>query len=189
MNLVHRWLCSSGRWRRTVEQHVVPWVLDGLELGPRVLEVGPGYGAATDVLRARLPHLACVEIDPSLARGLARRAAPGRLDVVCGDGTALPLPAATFDTALCFTMLHHVAPRERQDRLLKEVARVLRPGGVFLGVDSLESRWLRRIHWFDTLEPVDPSTFAERLEAAGFARAEVALNPYAFRFRAWKAAD
>ena len=32
MNLIHRWLCSSNRWRQTVEQHIVPWTLDGVDL-------------------------------------------------------------------------------------------------------------------------------------------------------------
>lgn len=43
MNIVHRLLCSSERWKQTVKMHVLPWALEGLDLGANVLEVGPGY--------------------------------------------------------------------------------------------------------------------------------------------------
>src|SRR4029077_12251023 len=89
---------------------------------------------------------------------------------------------------LSFTMLHHVPCEAMQNRLLTEVARVLRPGGVFAGTDSLYSRSFRLLHLLDTMVVVDPDTFPERLRKAGFADARVdVLKPYAFRFRARKA--
>jgi SAM-dependent methyltransferase len=69
-----------------------------------------------------------------------------------------------------------------QDRLLTEVARVLRPGGVFVGVDGVDSRSLRVLHLFDTMVLVDPATFPRRLRAAGFTDVRVDVNGYAFRF-------
>jgi hypothetical protein len=42
------------------------------------------------------------------------------------------------------------------------------------------------IHLFDTLVLVDPEMLPRRLTAAGFENAKVDINPYAFRFRAWK---
>ena len=63
MNRVHRWLCRSARWQRTVETQILPWVLDGVDLGAEVLEVGPGPGITTELLCARVSHLTCVEID------------------------------------------------------------------------------------------------------------------------------
>ena len=101
----------------------------------------------------------------------------------------MSLPNASFDGAVCLTMLHHVASSALQDRLLAEVARVLRPGGVFAGTDSLYSFGFRLLHLFDTMVPVDPGGFRKRLEAAGFTEVEVDTNPYAFRFRARRPAD
>ena len=69
MNLAHRWLCSSPRWKQTVAVRM-PWVLEGLDLGANVLEIGPGYGATTDLLRGMVAHLTCVEVDRALAEGL-----------------------------------------------------------------------------------------------------------------------
>lgn len=186
MNLVHRWLCSSSRWQRTVEQHVLPWAPKGVNLGSQVLEVGPGYGATTTLLQRRAAQLTCVELDPKLAAHLRRRNPGMNVSIVCEDATKMSFPNASFDGAACFTMLHHVASAKLQDQLLGEVARTLRPGGVFAGTDSLDSRFFRLLHFHNTLVPIDPATFSARLEAAGFEKVYVEVNPYAFRFRAYK---
>jgi|SRR5712692_5838149 len=186
MNLVHRWLCRSARWKDTVEKYAMPWTLDKIDLGSNVLEVGPGPGVTTDLLRTRVEHLTCVEIDRALADSLARRMAGRNVTVLCEDASAMSIPAASFDGAVSFTMLHHVQSAALQDQLLTEVARVLRPGGVFAGSDSVYSTYLRLLHVFDTMVLVDPAGFPKRLEAAGFVDVQVDTNPYAFRFRAHK---
>jgi SAM-dependent methyltransferase len=187
MNLAHRWLCRSGYWRKAVESYILPWVLDGLDIGANVLEVGPGPGVTTDLLRIRAERLTCVEIDRAFADSLSRRLSGQNVTVVHQDATAMSFADAQFDGALCFTMLHHVPSKTLQNRLLTEVARVLRPGGVFAGTDSLYSRSFRLLHLFDTMVVVDPSTFPERLSKAGFTDVQVdVLKPYAFRFRARK---
>ena len=188
MNLAHRWLCGSAYWRKAVETYILPWVLDGLDIGANVLEVGPGPGVTTDLLRGRVERLTCVEIDRAFADSLSRRMIGKNVTVVRQDATAMSFPDATFDGAVSFTMLHHVPSEALQNRLLAEVARVLCPGGVFAGTDSLYSRSFRLLHLFDTMVVVDPSTFPERLRKAGFADVQVdVLKPYAFRFRSRKA--
>jgi SAM-dependent methyltransferase len=186
MNLIHRWLCSSARWKKVVETYILPWTLEGLSLGSDVLEIGPGPGVSTDLLRTRVAHLTAVESDRGFADKLRRRLGQS-VCVMWEDGTAMSLPDESFDGAVCFTMLHHVPSLAKQDRLLREVARVLRPGGLFAGTDSLYSRSFRLLHLFDTMVVVDPATFAARLEAAGFGEVHVdVMEPYAFRFRARK---
>ena len=186
MILVHRFLCSSSTWKATAEKFIVPWVLDGIDLGTHALEVGPGYGATTGVLLTRVERLTCVEIDSKLAEVLRRKMQKQNVTVVRQDATSLTFADASFDAALCFTMLHHVGSLTLQDRLLQQVARVLRPGGIFAGTDSLDSMSFRFLHWFDTCVVVPPDTFAARLQAAGFEDVSVESNPYAFRFRARK---
>jgi SAM-dependent methyltransferase len=186
MNLIHRWLCNSAGWRKTVETYILPWTLEGLNLGADVLEVGPGPGASTDLLHARVARLTCVETDHGFAEKLRRRLDQS-VCVMCEDATAMSLPDESFDGAVCFTMLHHVPSVAKQDRLLREVARVLRPGGLFAGTDSLYSRSFGLLHLFDTMVVVDPVTFPARLKAAGFGEVQVdVMEPYAFRFRAKK---
>ena len=188
MNLAHRWLCRSAYWRNRVETYILPWVLDSLDIGKNVLEVGPGPGVTTDLLRGRVERLTCVEIDRAFADSLSLRMSGQNVAVVRQDATAMSFPDATFDGAVCFTMLHHVPSEALQNRLLAEVARVLRPDGVFAGTDSLYSRSFRLLHLLDTMVVVNPSTFPERLMRAGFVDVHVdVLRPYAFRFRARKA--
>jgi SAM-dependent methyltransferase len=185
MNYFHRKLCSSTKWKEVTQRHALPWTLEEIDLGSEVLEIGPGYGVSTEVLLQQVPHLTCVESDPALADGL-RRKLNGSVSVRCEDATSMSLPSASFDGAVCFSMLHHLGSVEMQNMLFAEVSRVLRPGAVFAGTDSLKSHFMRLIHWFDTIVLVNPETLPQRLRAAGFEGVQVDVNPYAFRFRAWK---
>ena len=183
MNRLHRWYCRSGAWAATVRDEL-PWVLRGVELGDDVLEVGPGPGLTTDLLRQRAPRVTAIEIDPRLAGALRQRTLGQGVDVVTGDATAMPFQAARFSAVVSFTMLHHVSSPESQDRLLAEACRVLRPGGVFAGSDSTASFLFRLAHLGDTMILVDPDRLASRLQTAGFTDAQVRRGNRAFAFRA-----
>jgi SAM-dependent methyltransferase len=183
MNRLHRWYCRSDAWAATVRDQL-PWVLRGVELGDEVLEVGPGPGLTTDLLRKSASRVTAIEIDPRLAEALRQRTLGQGVEVVTGDATAMPFQAARFSAAVSFTMLHHVTSPELQDRLLAEVCRVLRPGGVFAGSDSTASFLFRLAHLGDTMVLVDPDRFVSRLQAAGFTDARVRRGNRAFSFRA-----
>ena len=183
MNRLHRWYCRSDAWAATVRDQL-PWVLRGVELGDEVLEVGPGPGLTTDLLRKRVSRVTAIEIDRRLAEALRQRTLGQGVEVVTGDATAMPFQAARFSAAVSFTMLHHVTSPELQDRLLAEVCRVLRPGGVFAGSDSTASFLFRLAHLGDTMVLVDPDRFVSRLQAAGFTDARVRRGHRAFSFRA-----
>jgi SAM-dependent methyltransferase len=171
--------CGSDEWRALVRESILPWALDDVDLGDDVLEVGPGYGATTDVLAESVAKLTAVEIDEELTRMLSDRFAENRAVVIVrGDATALEFPDGRFSAAASFTMLHHVETATLQDRLFAEVARVLRAGGVFVLGDSLASPELEAHHEGDTYNPVDPEYLPERLTAAGFVHASVKTNPF-----------
>lgn len=176
MNENHR-VCGSDEWRAYLRQEVLPRVLGDEDLGDDVLEVGPGYGAATDVLCERAARLTAVEIDPALVELLTERFAgrPG-VRIVEGDATDLPFPSGRFTGAGSFTMLHHVPTAELQDRLFAEVARVLRPGALFVAVDSVATPERQAGHVGDVYNPVDPGGLAPRLRRAGFAAADVEVT-------------
>ncbi len=178
MNENHKY-CGSDEWRAVVRDSIIPSALGDEDLGDDVLEVGPGYGATTDVLGASLPKLTAVEIDEELAAMLTDRfAGSSTVAIVQGDATALEFPDGRFTGAASFTMLHHVPTAELQDRLFAEVARVLRPGGVFVAGDGLRSPEVEKGHDGDTYNPVDPEGLPSRLEGAGFVDIEVKTNPY-----------
>ncbi|HEX4906621.1 MAG TPA: class I SAM-dependent methyltransferase [Acidimicrobiales bacterium] len=178
MNEAHA-ACGGEEWRAMIRDHILPWALGDIQLGDDVLEVGPGYGATTDVLRESVRRLTAVEIDDDLAAMLEERyAADDNVQILRGDATRLDLPDGHFSGAASFTMLHHVPTAELQDRLLAEVARVLRPGGVLVAGDSLASEELESHHDGDTYNPIDPDTLPDRLHAAGFADVEVKTNAF-----------
>ena len=127
-----------------------------------------------------------MEVDRDLAAALRHRLADTNVEVVCADATATGLHSDRFSAAVCLTMLHHVPSVDLQDRLFAEVHRLIRPGGVLVGQDSLASDELRELHVDDTYVPVDPETLGARLESVGFADVDVATNEYAVRFRATK---
>ncbi|MGH9470633.1 MAG: class I SAM-dependent methyltransferase [Terriglobia bacterium] len=187
MNRFHRWCCRSESWRKQLREEVLPWALDGINLPEgSALEVGPGPGLTTDFLQGRVAGLTAVELDSGLARALANRTAGTRVRVVNGDATQLPLRDRAFSSAFCFTMLHHVASPALQDRLFQEIFRTLKPGGVFIAVDSRSSLRMKLVHLWDTLVIVDPDALAGRLERAGFARANIKANGRRFRCVAWR---
>jgi len=152
---------------------MMPGVIGETQLGDDVLEIGPGPGLTTDWLRTRVPNLTAVEIDHRLAASLKERLAGTNVTVVHGDATRMPFPDGSFTSAVCFTMLHHVPSKALQDDLLRQTWRVLQSGAVFIGSDSIPTFIWNLAHVFDTRVPVDPESFSERLETAGFANVKV----------------
>lgn len=184
MNEIHLELCSSPEWAAYVEDELLPWALHGRDLGDDVLEVGPGPGLTTDVLRRRVARLTAVELDAALAAALAERLAGTNVSVVHADATATGLPAARFTAATCFTMLHHLPSTDHQNHLFAEVRRVLQPDGLFVGTDAIDTPDLRVLHVDDIFVPVEPEVLPSRLGDAGFVDVDVELVGDRVRFAA-----
>lgn len=181
MNEAHLRICSSAEWGKHVEETLFPWVLGEVALGDELIEVGPGPGLTTDLLRHKVQRLTAVEIDPALAEALATRLAGTNVEVVNTDATALPFEDGRFSAATSFTMLHHVPSAELQDQLLAELRRVVRPGGVLAGVDSLDSPAFRTLHEGDICVPLDPATLGDRLRRVGFTDVGVTVQRFGER--------
>ncbi len=187
MNRLHRWLCQSTMWKRALERKLLPWVLEGIDLGDDVLEVGPGPGLTTDFLRTRVARMTAIEVDSRLADSLKRRMGGTNVRVAEGDATDMPFEDESFSAVVSLTMLHHVPSVALQDRLLAEVYRVLRPNGLFAGMDNTWNIAFHLIHLGDTMVVVDPNMFGPRLGAAGFRKVVIDRITGRFRFRALRA--
>jgi ubiquinone/menaquinone biosynthesis C-methylase UbiE len=100
--------------------------------GERILDLGAGTGYyALDVARAVAPggELEAFDLQPEMLADLAGRAEAagvGNVRTTAGDATALPHPDASFDAVYLVTVLGEIPD---QDGALREVRRVLRPGG------------------------------------------------------------
>lgn len=161
----------------------LPWLLSDANLGSDVLEIGPGPGLTTEILQARVPRLTALEADCGLADRLRGRLGDS-VQVVTGDAASMPFPGGAFSGCAMFTMLHHVPSAELQDNVLREILRVLHPGGELAGCDSIASPLLRLMHIGDTYVPVPPDSFPDRLRAAGFEVLRVDTEQAFLRFHA-----
>jgi SAM-dependent methyltransferase len=121
------------------ERVEIPLLLRALRppKGARVLEVGCGRGVALPVLAERLAPAALVgvDIDPVLVAVAQQRVQSSGLaaTVIEGDLRDLPFADAAFDLVIDFGTCYHVGGGTAGARAaLREVARILRPGGLFI---------------------------------------------------------
>lgn len=101
--------------------------------GRRVLETAAGTGIATRHLRRALPADAVIVAtdlnEPMLEHARSKLAEHGNLELRPADAMALPFPDRSFDTVACQFGVMFFADKHRA---LREVARVLKPGGTFV---------------------------------------------------------
>jgi SAM-dependent methyltransferase len=139
--------------------------------GEMVLDLGSGKGAFCGELSRRGIH--AVGVDTSLpALAIARRWVDPRGRFVRGSGEDLPFDGRRFDRAVSVCVLEHT----RDDaRVLAEVFRVVKPGGVFaLSVDCLDSPHVTAEHRehhvreYRCNQLYDERRIRRMLDAAGF---------------------
>jgi ubiquinone/menaquinone biosynthesis C-methylase UbiE len=169
------WVLTLGRERPFRERLVQ---LARLATGESVLDVGCGTGGLAMAAKADVgPGGEVCGIDPSpeMVARARRKAARGGDDVRFETAAveALPFPDGTFDAVLSSLMLHHLSDEGRREGV-SEIARVLRPGGRFLGVDIGGGRGQRHgLHFLHVL-PIgrhahfDLDELTPLFEGAGF---------------------
>src|SRR5262249_10204105 len=91
----------------------------------RVLDLAAGTGRLTQALQRTDVDVIAVEPDPQMRAEMLRRVSG--VAVLAGSGEAIPLPDERVDAVLVGQALHWFD----QGRALPEIARVLKPGGVF----------------------------------------------------------
>jgi len=134
----------EGGFRPTWERHVAAYSLcAGLLPHGRVLDLGCGIGHSYRLLHPR--ETVGVDIDAAALAGQGRQ-------TIVADMRELPFGAEAFDAVLSVQSLEHVPDPER---VLGEVARVLRPGGVAVFVTP------NRLTFGPPDEIVDPYHFVE----------------------------
>ena len=110
--------------------------LSGAREGDAVLDVGCGTGYLTQrAAHAVGPRGSVVGVDPAApAIAYARSVSPPNCDFHVAGGEAIPEPDASFDVVVSSLAIHHIPPQERPVAL-REMYRVLRPGGRLLIAD------------------------------------------------------
>ena len=189
MNRLENWFCDSGLWHQVTRRRLLPWILEGAELGDHLLEIGAGPGAATAELRGRVGRVTSLEYDHKFAAKLGACLDRNNGGVLQGDAARLPFRNNTFSAAIAVLVLHHLRSSELQDHAFAEIFRVLRPGGTFL-VFEIENGWFQRaLHVRSTFVPLGAAGAFARLTTAGFARVVVNFRLGSFRIRAVRARE
>lgn len=148
-----------------------------LRPGMNLLDLGCGTGTLTILIKQRYPEVNVVGLDgDSEVLAIARtKAALKNVNITLSSGMAfdLPYPDRSFDRVLSSLMFHHLTTENKQ-RALREIFRVLQPGGEFHIVDfgkprslyaSLISLMMRRLEEAgDNIQGVLPAM----MEKAGF---------------------
>jgi ubiquinone/menaquinone biosynthesis C-methylase UbiE len=146
----------------------------------RVFDLGCGTGTMAVIIKKQFPRLEIVGLDPD-PRALARARKKAAREALAihfdqGFGDQLPYPEASFDRALSSFMFHHL-PTEQKGRTLREVHRVLKPGGEFHmadfeGPQDREQGFLwRLLHSNHHLKDNSAANVIALMKAAGFADA------------------
>ncbi len=97
--------------------------------GRDVLDVASGEGYGTALLASNARRAVGIDVSPEAVTHARRSYAAPRLNYLLGRCQALPLPDASFDIVVSFETLEHV---EEHDVFLREIRRVLRPGGILV---------------------------------------------------------
>ncbi len=114
---------------RPENQHKVRRVLQTLAAragGGRLLDVGCGTGFIINLAHDLFDSVDGIDITPAMLSKVD--VGPGNIELHTGAAESLPFADGTFDMASSYAFMHHV---EDHKRVLAEVARVLRPGGLF----------------------------------------------------------
>jgi len=153
----------------------------GVRAGYRVLDIGCGTGSLAVLIKRRNPHAEVIGLDPDpraleRARHKCRRAALS-IQLDQGFSDKLPYPDGAFDRVFSSFMLHHLQEGERQTTL-REVRRVLKPGGTFHLLDfatphshsvGWPARWIHSSH---RLQGNSDQQILSLMHEAGLAEAE-----------------
>jgi ubiquinone/menaquinone biosynthesis C-methylase UbiE len=159
-----------GRFHAAVDESVTALVLDAAPTARSVLDVGCGIGALLRALGEAWPAASLVGVDPAPTMlAAARRTAVDLPNVVFeqAGAEALPFAADSFDLVVSVTSFHHW--RDRRQGVC-EVARVLRPEGVFVLADHFATGWLQPFAWFGRRRMETLSSSRSMLLDAGLSR-------------------
>jgi len=145
-------------------------MLSGAQPGHRVLDVACGPGFLTMTFATHCAGAVGVDAtDEFLARAQAEAASRGLRNVEFrqGDAERLPFADAAFDVVACRAAFHHFPSPER---VLAEMARVVRPDGRVLIADMIASEDPHKAEYHNRMERLCDPTHVRALPASAFER-------------------
>jgi len=122
------WFWSEGQ--RLLDELLARCDAPAIPAEAVTLDVGCGVGRFTRVLAQRSAQVHGVDVSAEmLDRARQMLAAQGNIELHQGDGVSLPLPDASVDVAISFVVFQHIPDPAVTLGYVREMGRVLRPGG------------------------------------------------------------
>lgn len=106
----------------------------------RLLDIGCGTGRFLDIVKQvwpRLPSLGLDLSEPYIRYAKRHLGRWSRINFVVGNAESIPTPDASYDAVTSIFMFHELPPKVRRI-IFGECARILKPGGRFVLLDSLQ---------------------------------------------------
>jgi len=138
-----RW--DTHNWRKALE---VWWPALVMLAGKRVLALGELDGNMSALCALHGAHVVCSDVSPVPATVVAKHRELGvgpLIEYAVGDATALPFETTSFDAVIFKSMLGALETPERQRRALREIRRVIVPGGMLLFAENLSASRLHAV--------------------------------------------
>ena len=176
-----KWFISTDIWIDYVLSEAIAdfhsMIGERLPQRPVMLDVGCGIGLSFALLDKMFqPQLIIgADVDPTSLHTARQTARPPRCEqrLLHSPAQRLALPDASVDIVFCHQLLHHVTA---QHTVLREVHRVLRPGGFLLSGEScrsfIDSFWVRLLFRHPDMQQKSAEEYVELIRAAGFELAQ-----------------
>ena len=150
---------ASAEWKAALVAEVLE---PNVPEGSTTVEIGPGAGRWSEVLRDRVEKLIVVDVaERALELTRERLGDDGDVEYVRSTGSTLPgVPDGSVDAVWSYDVFVHVAPTD-VDGYLAEIARVLRPGGTAV----IHHSGARRAHGWRS--PMSATLFASLAKDRG----------------------
>lgn len=155
---------QAERWFRRelspYERAMLEQIAQLAQVGPadRVLDVACGTGLVSFVLAPYAREVVGIDISPGMlakAREIRHRREVRNVHFVLGEAEHMPFKDGEFDVVVCRLAIHHFPQPERE---LREMVRVLKPGGRLVISDTVSSEDEREARLHNALERLrDPS--------------------------------
>jgi ubiquinone/menaquinone biosynthesis C-methylase UbiE len=114
--------------------------------GDRVLDVGTGTGVFVPYLLQKIGdagRLVCLDFAEEMLRQARLKGFTGNIDYLCADIEDSRLPDASFDAVVCYSVFPHF---QDKPKALREINRLLRPGGRVFICHTSGRRTINKIH-------------------------------------------
>jgi SAM-dependent methyltransferase len=148
-----------------------------------LLDFGAGIGNSVPYVHQHFdqPELTCLDLSPRSLQ-VAEKRFPGQASYVHFDGANIPFPDDSFDIAYAMCVFHHI-DHDEHVALLKELRRVIKPGGSLFvfehnPLNPLTVRVVNTCAFDENAHLIKGGQMRQRMLAAGFASAKARFRVF-----------